>query len=151
MSNKQSKNIQIVLDILRDEVRGSVESALKKMSDSYSMTWIYKSPRKGVLFPKTDKNLKKEMRQSYPIKGRQYDIKHIAEGNGVVMLELVESYPDPKTKKIYRTPLVLVLEMNKSKIQTGRHYCDPNLSYLHLSKSQVARAYGKKKSKFIIK
>jgi len=151
MSKKLSKNIKTVLDILHDEVRGSVEAALKKMGDNYSMTWVYKSPRKGVLFPKTGKNIKKEMRQSYPIKGREYDIKNIAEGDGVVMVELIESYPDPKTKKIYRTPLVLVLEMDKGKITSGRHYCDPNLSYLHLSKSQVARAHEGKKSKMVIK
>jgi ketosteroid isomerase-like protein len=57
------------------------------------------------------------------------------------MIEMVESYPDPKTKKVYRTPLVIVLEMQNGKIRRGRHYCDPDLSYLHLTKKTVERAY----------
>jgi ketosteroid isomerase-like protein len=138
---KKGKNIQTVFAILRDEARGDIESALKKMHRKYSMTWVYKTHRTQELFPTTPKNIKKLMKDVYPIKGRRYDIKNIAEGKDVVMVELIESYPDPKTKKIYHTPLVLVLEFKEGKIITGRHYCDPQIPYLHLSKKQISKIY----------
>src|SRR3989344_4714636 len=103
---KFSKNIQVVLDVLKDEVDGDLTSALKKMTADYTMTWVYDGKK---LFPTTTPNLKAELEEVYPIKGRQYDIKNIAEGENVIIVEMIESYPDPKTKKVYRTPLVLVL------------------------------------------
>ncbi len=130
----------MVLNILQDEIKGDIKSALKKLAKNYSMTWVYRT-KKGKLFPKTAKNIQKGLKEVYPIKGRRYDIKNIAEGRNVVMVEMVESYPDPKTKKIYRTPLVIVLEMKNGKIQKGRHYCDPDLSYLYLTKKQIQQAY----------
>ena len=137
---KKSENIKIVLEILGDEIRGDVKSALNKMAAGYSMTWMYQT-KKGQLFSTTAKNTRAQMEEVYPIKGRKYDIKNIAEGKNVVMVELVESYPDSKTKKVYRTPLVLVLEMISGKIKTGRHYCDPKVSYLNLSKNKIEKAF----------
>ena len=114
------------------------------------MTWMYQS--KTTLFPHTKIDVAKEMDKVYPIKGRRYHVRHIAEGKDVIMVELVESYPDSKTKKIYRTPLVLVLEMENGKIKTGRHYCDPKLSHLYLSEAQILKAFkGKNKKPLIIK
>ncbi|MDZ4345614.1 MAG: nuclear transport factor 2 family protein, partial [Candidatus Binatia bacterium] len=117
-----------------------VQSALKLLDSRYTMTWMYQE-KNGGLFPRTSPNIRKELEEVYAIKGRQYDIKHIAEGKNVVLVELIESYPDPKTKKVYRTPLVIVLEMKNGKIRKGRHYCDPNLSYLYLTKQQVEKAF----------
>jgi len=140
MPKKPSKNIKTVLEILKDEIRGDVKSALKKMAKDYSMTWVYQA-KNGALFPRTKKDIKKELTEVYPVKGRKYDIKNIAESKDVVMVEMTESYPDPETKKVYRTPLVIVLEMKNGKIKKGRHYCDPRLSYLHLSKKQIEKAF----------
>ncbi len=137
---KKSQKVRLVLDILEDEIRGNVTSALQKMAKDYRMTWVYKT-KNGKLFPRTGRDIKKELEQVYPIKGRRYDIKNIAEGDDVVMVETVESYPDPKTKKVYRTPLVMVVEIKKGKIAKGRHYCDPDLSYLYLTKKQIKEIY----------
>ena len=46
-----------------------------------------------------------------------------------------------RNKKVYRTPLVIVLEMEKGKIKKGRHYCDPDLSYLYLTEKQIKKVY----------
>lgn len=135
------KNVRLVLDILDDEIKGDVRAAMKKLTKDYSMTWIYRHPKNGKLFPRTKNDVKAELKEAYPIKGRHYDIKNIASGENVIMVELIESYPDPKTKKVYRTPLVLVLETKRGKIRKGRHYCDPNLSYLYLTKKQIDRAF----------
>ena len=138
---KRSKNIQTVIDILRDEVSGDILSALKKMSRDYTMTWVDAGIDGKQLFPATKKDIRKDMKEAYVIRGRQYDIRNIAEREGVVFVELIESYPNQKTKKVYRTPLVLVLEMRNGKIRTGRHYLDPRLSSKYLTKAQVEKAY----------
>lgn len=140
MSKKLSKNVKTVIEILRDEVRGDVKSALRKITKDYSMTWVYRA-KNGKLFPRTSRNIGRELKQVYLIKGRRYKIKNIAEGQNVVMIEMMESYPDPKTKKVYRTPEVIVIEMKDWKIRKGRHYCDPDLSYLHLTEKQIRKAY----------
>ena len=51
------------------------------------MTWVYKTKRE--LFP-TEKIISgKDIEDIYKIKGRQYDIRNIAEGNNVVMVEMI--------------------------------------------------------------
>jgi hypothetical protein len=149
MNVKYSKNIKIVLGILQNEVDGDVSSALERMTKDYSMTWVNCGINGQKLFETTSNDLQSELSEVYPIKGRKYEIKNIAEGKDVVMVELIESYPDPKTTKVYRTPLVLVLEMKSNKIQTGRHYVDPRLSMMYLSRKQVNTAYKKKRKLFL--
>ena len=147
---KYSKNVQIIINVLQDEVDGNVVAALKKITADYTMTWVDGGLKGKELFPTTGTDMKAELDEVYTIKGREYDIKNIAEGDNVVMVELVESYPNPKTKKIYRTPLVLVLEMKSGKIRTGRHYLDPTLSRKFLTKSQVGKAYKNSKGSLIV-
>jgi ketosteroid isomerase-like protein len=143
-----SKNLQAVLDILKNEVDGDVRSALEKMTEDYSMTWMYQ--RGDELFPSTGKDVSSEMKEVYPIKGRKYDIRNVAEGDNVVMVELIESYPDPDTGQEFRTPLVLVLEMKDGQIRKGRHYCDPRVSFLHLSEKQVEGGFKGTDSKKVV-
>jgi len=151
MKKRFSKNIKIILDILQDEVNGDIQFALNKMTKDYTMTWVDAGLNGKQLFPTTaGKNIKKEMGKAYPIKGRQYEIKNIAEGDKVIMVELIESYPDPKTKKVYRTPLVLVLEIKNGKIRTGRHYLDPVISQKHLTKTQIKKAYKNSKGSLLV-
>lgn len=144
-----TKNIETILEILKNEVDGDVNSALQKMSNNYSMTWMYK--HKDILFPESKKDIKADLEEIYHIKGRMYEIKNIAEAENLVMVELIESYPDPETKKMYRTPLVLVLELENGKITRGRHYCDPHLSYEGLSSDVLEKAYKESPTKVVIK
>lgn len=81
------------------------------------------------------------MRDIYPIKGRSYEIKNVAEGEDIVMVELIERYPNSETGKAHETPLVLVLEMKEGRIQKGRHYCDPKLSHEDLPPASLEEAY----------
>lgn len=154
MFDKYSKNINTVLSILRDEVRGDVVSALKKMASDYTMTWIYckksKQKKDDVLFPRTAPDIHTELQDVYRIKDRKYEIKNVAEGKNVVMIELVESYQSHKRNKRYQTPLVIVLEMKGGKIQTGRHYCDPQLSDMFLTEQQINNLYLNSKTKMVI-
>ncbi len=135
---KVSKNVQLVLDVLKDEVDGNVMSALRKITEDYSMTWVYLT-KDNILFPTTTNDMETELEDVYHIKDRQYDIRNITESDSVVMLELIESYPDPKTGQMYRTPQVIVLEMQDGRIRKGRHYCDPQLSHCGLSVEQIEK------------
>lgn len=106
------------------------------------MTWVYRAPKSGILFPRTSRKnatFKETLRDIYAIKGRQYDVKNIAAGGNAVMIELVESYPVGRRR--YRTPLVLVLEFSHGKVLNGRHYCDPDLSRMKLPKRVVEQAF----------
>lgn len=141
-------NIETVLEILKNEVDGDISAALQKMTVDYSMTWMYQGSK--ALFPTTGKNVEADMKEAYPIKGRKYEIKNIAEGQDVVMVELIESYPDPSTKEMHVTPLVLVLEMQDHKIKTGRHYCDPRLSFEKIDPSTLEQAYKDTQTKKVI-
>ena len=143
-----SKNMETVLAILKNEVDGDIAKALEKMSRDYSMTWMYLG--KDRLFPSSSPDSESDMQEIYPIRGRRYEIKNTAEGENVVMVELVESYPDPKTGKLHQTPLVLVLQMQDGKIRTGRHYCDPQLSRVDLSQEDFDRAYRESVTKQVI-
>ena len=144
----RSRNIRVVLGILKNEVDGAVVAAFDKMTEDYSMTWMYK--RDGKLFPSTGKKVSQEMEESYSIKSRKYDIKNIAEAGNTVFVEIVESYPDPESGKKYRTPLVLVLEMKDGKIKKGRHYSDPQVSFMHLTEKEIDKGLKGTSSKIII-
>lgn len=144
----QSRNVQLVLDILKNEVDGDITAALEKMSDDYTMTWMYQG--KKELFPSSGKDVKKEIETIYAIKGRKYDIRNITENETVVMVEMIESYPDPETKKVYKTPQVIVLEMENGKIKKGRHYCDPTVSHLELSDESIESGFKGVENKIII-
>lgn len=143
-----SANLDTVLAILKNEADGDVTAALEKMTSDYSMTWMYRG--KDSLFPESQPNVKEGLEQIYPIRGRKYRIKNMAEGENVVMVELIESYPDPATGKLHQTPLVLVLEMEDGQIKTGRHYCDPKLSYEDLSEEQLRQGYRNAPDKQVI-
>lgn len=80
-----SKNIQTVLDILRDEVRGDISSAREKMTDDYSMTWVYQK-KNGELFPCSHVTEDSDLEDVYPIEGRKYEIFNLAEAGNTVLL-----------------------------------------------------------------
>lgn len=143
-----SANIQLVLDILKNEIDGDINSALEKMCDDYSMTWVYQG--KNTLFPTTGENVKEKMTEAYPIRGREYDIRNITENENVVIIEVIESYPNEETGKVYRTPQVIVLELVDGKIRTGRHYADPRLSYMEFTREVIDTALRDTTTKLII-
>lgn len=130
-----SPNLQLVLEILQAEVDGDVAAALAKMTADYRMTWMYQGT--DTLFPSTSADVAGEMEQVYTIKDREYDIRNVAESENVVMIEVIESYTDPKTKRVYRTPQIIVLELRNGVIRTGRHYTDPRLSFMELTREQI--------------
>jgi len=134
--------IEVALALLQDEANVNVSKAKEKMKlDEYSMTWMYRS--RDTLFPNVKgEMLKKEMDDVYEIQDRQYEIMHTAQNDNIVFIEMIESYPDTKTGKEYRTPITLVLEFKDGKVVRGRHYTDPNLSHEYLSQEVIHTAIG---------
>ena len=146
----KSENIKKIIEILQDEVSGRTKDALEKTHKDYKMTWVYKST-KGELFPhSTMQSGEDSLEDIYHIKGRVYEIMNVVESDNIVMVEMIESYPDPKTQEVYRTPLVIVLELEDGKIIRGRHYCDPNISYMHLTKEETDAVYNNMEPKIRI-
>ena len=142
--NHYKEEIDLVLSLLADEANGDTRAALKKLSDRYSMTWVYKAPKTGKLFPRSersDPSFEVETEAIYRIHDRSYDVRNVAAGAGVVMVELIEAYTDPVSGDVRRTPLVLVIEIEGDKVLRGRHYCDPNLSYLGLTMEAIEDAF----------
>jgi ketosteroid isomerase-like protein len=142
-----SDNVKTVLGILQNEVSGDVKAALQKMTSDYTMTWMYKGKEK--LFPSTGVSVESEMNEIYLIQGRQYDIRNITESENIVMVEMIESYPGDDGK-MFRTPQVIVLEMEDGKIKKGRHYCDPAISYMNLELEQIEKGLNGTSTKQVI-
>ena len=134
---------QTIINLLQYEVDGDVKSATSLLSDKYIMTWMYKKEDK--IFPqvKIDKNFNNEMEQAYSFGKREYKIYNILEKDNVVMAEIVESYFDHKDNKTYTTPISFVWTFDdQGKVLTGKHYCDPALSYVDISDEDMGRVYG---------
>ena len=82
------------------------------------------------------------MDMAFETTGREYEFKHVIadEESQTVMVEFVESYPDEKTGKVFRTPQISVCEIKDGKLFRTRHYMDPRLSYKYLDKSDIDKA-----------
>lgn len=131
----------MVIEILQNEVDGNYLPAISKMSENYTQTWMYET-EKGTLFPNVIKPKESEMKDVYKIEGRSYSVYDIAENDDTVYVECVESYPKQDGKGYHKTPLILIVKFNKEdKIITGRHYCDPKLSYKDLNDEDILKAY----------
>jgi ketosteroid isomerase-like protein len=151
--NIKSTHIHIALEILKYEIEGNTTAAKKLMSNNYSQTWMYQT-KKGEIFPSDESSGTEEdsMDEIYHIKGREYHIYAITESEHVVMIECIEQYPDEKTGQLYRTPEILVIEFDQNnKIFRGRHYLDPQTSYLNLSDEILDKAYKGEKPILILK
>lgn len=138
---------QITLEILLDEALSDMVSAQEKMSSQYSMTWMYKG--RDTLFPLVEAAaIKNAMQEAYFITDREYLIFNICENDNSVFVELIESYSLEGVR--YQTPMVLVLYFEDNKIKTGRHYCDPNLSHISLSKDILSLAYKNQIPQYVV-
>lgn len=136
------KNSEIALDLLELERVGRLSQALNLLHPEYSMTWVYRHPKNGCLFPRHKGVNPADFEEIYQVEGREYNIKNISEHENTVFIELVESYPDTERAGFsFRTPEVIVLEFKDGLVVKGRHYCDPNISYEGLSVEQVEKAF----------
>ena len=91
-------------------------------------------------FPSLEgEELEKQIQLAFPIKGRQFVFHTVIadEDSQKVIIEFTESYPDPKSKKVYRTPQIAVCEIKDGKIYRTRHYMDPRISHKNISSEDL--------------
>ena len=82
------------------------------------------------------------MREAFKIKARHF-VFHTVLADATtqtVIVEFTESYPDPKTKKIFRTPQVAICQFKNGKLYRTRHYMDPRLSFEYLEMFEIEDA-----------
>jgi len=97
----------------------------------------------GSIFPTLEASkLKEQIDTAFKIEGREFTFKTVVadESTQTVVVEFIESYPDPETSQLYRTPQVAICQIKDGKIYRTRHYMDPRLSYENLSQSQIEKA-----------
>ncbi len=141
----------IIIKLLQLEADGNSEEAMNYLSDNYKMTWMYKTKSKTFPQVRVDKDFKNKMEEVYSYTEREYKIYSILENDNIVTAEIVESYFDKSKNKKHVTPIAFVWTFDKDgKVETGKHYCDPDISYESLEDYDFDALYGYK-SKFIIK
>jgi len=134
--------INFVLDSFAAEKDGDFEKGLSLIDDDFKVTEMFlinDEPFASI----SGEDIKESIKKVYKIEGREYIFKNIAadEEKGVVFVEFVESYPDPKTGQVYRTPQVAVVSVKDGRLYRTRHYTDPRLSFEKLSEEDVDKAF----------
>lgn len=135
--------VNLVLSSFSAEQRNDVEGNLRFLTDDYKYTDLVLE-NDGSYFPsKQGHEMRKLMKQAFKIGNREFEFKSTAANvdTQTVFIEFVESYPDPGTGKVYRTPQVAICKIKNGKIQRTRHYMDPRLSKEYLSEEDIGKAF----------
>lgn len=87
-------------------------------------------------------DLRDYMKKAFQIRDREFIFKTIVAdvSSQTVVVEFIESYPDKKTNKTFRTPQVAICKFKNSKLYRTRHYMDPRLSYEYLDIEEIESA-----------
>lgn len=135
---------KLVLDSFAAEKEKSVERGKKLIHPDFAVTEMCEWSN-GELFPRSEgEPMRKLMREVYATDGREFQFINTAANahKQTVMVEFIESYPDPETGKLFRTPQIAVCEIKDSQIYRTRHYLDPRLWRKYLSQEQIDKALG---------
>ncbi len=135
--------IKLVLTSFELERTNAVEKAEALLHKDFKVTEMSEWYDGTIFKSLGGDEVRSLMKKAFVIQGREYDFKNVVanEKDQTVLVEFVESYPDPKSGKAYRTPQVAVCEIKDGKIFRTRHYNDPRLSYKYLSKEKVDEAF----------
>ena len=129
----KKKLIELVLTSFDSERQMDIQKGLELVSEDYKMTDMMISNDGKTLFPSISAaDARAMMNEVYQIKERKYRfVNVVAEAEkGVVVVEFVETYPDPQTGQLYCTPQVAICEVVEGKIRRTRHYMDPRTTFL---------------------
>ena len=139
---KEKKLIEIVLASFEAEKNGDAQKGKQLIDDDFTVTEMCEWYDGTVFRRLAGEEMKKLMEHAYTYKGREYQFVQIAANDETqtVFVEFVETYPDPKTGQIYRTPQVAVCQLRDNKLYRTRHYMDPRLSLKKLSEDQIKQA-----------
>lgn len=134
--------IELVLLSFSAEKNHDIKSNYEYLHEDFAVTDMIVD-QNDKPFPRlSGKKLEESINEAFIIEGREFYFPNILadEESQTVMVEFVESYPDPETKKVYRTPQVAICKIKDGKIFRTRHYMDPRLSYKYLDDKKIKDA-----------
>ena len=140
LNSKQLK--ELVLKSFEMEKNKDPEANKELLHPDFAVTEITED-YDGTVFRRLEgPKLMKYMEMAFETTGREYEFKNVIadEQSQTVVVEFVESYPDEKTGKTFRTPQVSICEIKDGKLYRTRHYLDPRLSYKYLEESDIKKA-----------
>ncbi len=135
--------LKLVLGSFEAERQNDVTRGLELVADDFKATEMSMGNRGNVLFPYVSAGTaRKSIGEVYQIKDRKYQFVNAMadESKQTVMIEFVESYPNPKTGQLYLTPQVAVCEVRDNKIYRTRHYNDPRVPFSDVTQQDVDSA-----------
>lgn len=134
---------QLVLSSFLAEKNCDIVTGLKCIDEDYRVTEMTYSESRSHFQSLSGKKLRELMEVAYAIEGRSYEFKSIIadKETQTVIVEFIESYPDPKTGQIYRTPQISVCIVKQGKIFRTRHYMDPRLLFANISEEEINKAF----------
>lgn len=140
LSKKQL--IDLTIASFNAERLNDVASNLKIIDKNFKVVDMVMTPS-GCLPSISGDELKKYMKIAFQVKGREFIFKTVIadEESQTVVVEFVESYPDQKTQKTFRTPQVAICKFKGGKLYRTRHYMDPRLSYEYLTLEEIETAF----------
>jgi ketosteroid isomerase-like protein len=136
--------IDTVLASFQAEQEGDIQTGLGLIAEDFKVTDLTLGNKGDVIFPEFKAGAAKQaVTEVYETKGRKYEFINVIadESKQLVMVEFIESYPDPKTEQIYKTPQIAVCQVRDGKIHRTRHYLDPRTSFTEISGQDWERAY----------
>lgn len=144
MTDTLSKDrlIELTLASFYAEKTHDVQGNRKILHDEFAVTDMVVG-YDGTIFPRLQgEKLDELINEAFAIKGREYIFQTVManEETQTVIVEFIESYPDPHTDKVYRTPQVSICMFKAGKLYRTRHYMDPRLSYEYLSEDVLSDA-----------
>ena len=141
LNNKDLKNL--VLNSFSAEKNNDIVGNSKLLHDDFAVTDMMIGVNNDQFPRLSGQKLHDLINKAFKIKGREFIFKNVVtdENKQLVIVEFIESFPDPKTGNVYRTPQIAVCEVKDGKIYRTRHYMDPRLSFEFLSVEEVEKAF----------
>jgi hypothetical protein len=115
----------------------------KLIHADFAVTDMVLTESQEVLPRLSGKKLRQTIGKAFQIGGREFIFKTIvaSESTQTVIVEFIESYPEPSTHRVYRTPQVAICEFKADKLYRTRHYMDPRLSFEYLAQAVIEKAF----------
>ncbi len=133
--------IDLTLASFEAERTSNFDENLRLIDKDFVVTDMVMSTRGR--FPRlSGKKLRSYMKEAFQIKDRDFVFKTVMADveSQTAVVEFIESYPDSKTQKIFRTPQVAICQFKNGKLYRTRHYMDPRLSYEYIEETEIENA-----------
>lgn len=141
MKPTKDELIKMTLSSFDAERAGDIDRNLEIIDKDFVMTDIVVGPNDTPFIVHAGKDMESLMQLAFQTKGRQYFFNTVIadENTQTVIVEFIESYPNPSNRQVYVTPQVAICVYKEGKLYRTRHYMDPRLSNMRLDIEEVKR------------